>query len=80
MSLADDELGKKFPSRSKYRNDDKNVDTLAGFVLNIDARIHEEHVEREAVKGVGWAVALVKREAAKGDEGAKATLAQIGAR
>ena len=80
MSLADDELGKKFPSRSKYRTDDKNVDTLAGFVLNIDARIHEEHVEREALKGVGWAIALVKREAAKGDEGAKATLAQIGAK
>lgn len=80
MSLADDELGKKFPSRSKYRKDAENVDTLAGFVLNIDARIHEEHVEREALKGVPWAVALVKREAEKGDEGAKATLAQIGAK
>jgi hypothetical protein len=78
MGLADDELGKKFPSRSKYRKDNEPVDTLAGFVLNIDARIHEEHVEREAVKGVGWAVDLVKREAAKGDAGAKATLAQIG--
>ncbi|MFH5211441.1 peptidoglycan DD-metalloendopeptidase family protein [Antrihabitans sp. NCIMB 15449] len=80
MSKADEELGKKFPSRSKYRKDNEPVDTLAGFVLNIDARIHEEHVEREAVKGVGWAVDLVKREAAKGDAGAKATLAQIGSK
>lgn len=77
MSLADEELGKRFPSRSKYRKDNGLVDTLAGFVLNIDARIHEEHVEREALKGVGWAVDLVKREAAKGDEGAKAVLAEI---
>ena len=77
MSLADDELGKRFPSRSKYRDNDEAVDTLAGFVLNIDARIHEEHVEREALKGVDWAVALVKREADNGDPGARAVFAQI---
>lgn len=78
MSVADDELGKRFPSRSKYRKDDKTVDTLAGFILNIDARIHEEHVEREALKGIAWAIALVRREADKGDDGARAILNQIG--
>ncbi|MFI2561585.1 glycoside hydrolase family 19 protein [Nocardia farcinica] len=77
MSAADDELTKRFPSRSKYRENDEPVDTAVGFILNIDARIHEEHVEREALKGVPWAVELVKREAAKGDEGARAVLAQI---
>lgn len=77
MSVADAELGKKFPSRSKYRKDDELVDTLAGFVLNIDARMHEEHVEREALRGVTWAVELVKREAGKGDESARALLAEI---
>lgn len=77
MGKADEELSKKFPSRSKYRNDDKLVDTLAGFVLNIDARIHEDHVEREARKGMQWAIDLVKREAAKGDKSAQAVLADI---
>ncbi|PPJ31849.1 hypothetical protein C5E45_32685 [Nocardia nova] len=80
MSVADDELSKRFPSRSKYRKDNEPVDTLAGFILNIDARIHEESVEREALKGVQWAVDLVKREADKGDAGARAVLAQIGAK
>ncbi|MBM7280375.1 hypothetical protein JTZ10_21760 [Gordonia rubripertincta] len=77
MSFADDELKKKFPSRSKYRDSDAPIDTLAGYVLNIDARIHEEFVEREALKGVPEAVAKVKREALKGDKGAQAVLAQI---
>ncbi|QGJ87268.1 hypothetical protein SEA_WOCKET_22 [Gordonia phage Wocket] len=77
MAKADDELGKLFPSRSKYRTTDKPIDTLAGFVLNIDARIHEEYIEREALKGTQWCIDLVKREAAEGDEGAKAVLAQI---
>lgn len=77
MSHADDELRKEFPSRSKYRADDKPVDTLAGFVLNIDARIHEMFVEEQALKGVAWCVDLIKREAAKGDAAAKAVLAKI---
>lgn len=77
VSVADDELSKKFPSRSKYRESDEPIDTLAGFVLNIDARIHEEFVEREALKGVSWAVALVKRQADAGDEGARAIFAKI---
>ncbi|MGI5222501.1 peptidoglycan recognition protein family protein [Nocardia sp. CA-290969] len=71
------ELTQKYPSRSKYRKDDRVVDTLAGIVLNIDGRVHEDHVEREALKKVEWAVSLVKREAAKGDPGAQAVLAQI---
>src|SRR5690606_18768149 len=71
------ELTQKYPSRSKYRKDDKPVDTLAGSVLNIDGRVHEDHVEREALRMVEWAVGLVKREAAKGDAGAQAVLAQI---
>lgn len=77
MSVADDELSKKFASRSKYRDSDEPIDTLAGFVLNIDARIHEEFVEREALKGVSWAVDLVKRQADAGDEGARAIFAKI---
>lgn len=78
MSYADDELKKKFPSRSKYRLNDDPIDTLAGMILNVDARIHEEFVEREARKGVQWAVDLVKREAAKGDAGAKSVADSLG--
>jgi len=77
MSIADDELSKRFASRSRYRDSDESVDTAVGFILNIDARVHEESVEREALKGVAWAVTLVKREADKGDPGARAVLAQI---
>lgn len=71
------ELTQKLPSRSKYRANDNPVDTLAGMVLNIDARIHEESVERDALNGVLGAINLVRREANKGDAGAKAVLAQI---
>lgn len=46
LSLADIELTKKFPSRSRYCASDEPVDTLAGFILNIDARVHEWSVER----------------------------------
>lgn len=45
--IADSELGKRFPSRSKYRADDQPVDTVAGFVLNIDGRVHEHSIERQ---------------------------------
>lgn len=45
LSLADTELSKRYPSRSKYRANDEPVDTLAGFILNIDARIHERYTE-----------------------------------
>ncbi|MBM4554314.1 hypothetical protein GS466_04165 [Rhodococcus hoagii] len=87
MSIADDELGKKFPSRSIYRDHDREVDTLAGFVLNIDARIHEEFVEQQALLGVPEFVEIVKRVARDGMAGegsdfskrrAQAVLDQIG--
>src|SRR5690606_15597526 len=39
------ELTQKYPSRSKYRKDDKPVDTLAGLVLNADARVHEASID-----------------------------------
>ena len=68
------ELTQKLPSRSKYRANDDLVDSLAGFVLNTDGRIHEGFVENEAAKGVQWALDLVKREADKGDQGARAAL------
>ncbi len=71
------ELTQKLPSRSKYRTNDEPVDTLAGMVLNIDARIHEESTEREALNGVKSAIDLVRREAGRGDAGAQAVLAKI---
>ena len=39
------ELTKRFPSRSELRADDEDVDTLAGFILNIDGRVHEESIQ-----------------------------------
>ena len=72
------ELTKRFPSRSKYRADNGLVDTLAGLVLNVDARVHEMSVESEAANNASWAVNLVRREADRGDEGAKAILARLG--
>lgn len=36
------ELTQRLPSRSAHRDTDDPVDTLAGFVLNIDGRIHEK--------------------------------------
>lgn len=71
------ELTQLYPSRSKYRTDDQPVDTLAGYALNIDGRVHEEHVEREALMGEQWAVDLVQREADKGDTSSAAVIARI---
>lgn len=46
LTVVADELTKKFPSRSKYANDPtKPIDTLAGFELNVDGRIHEMSVD-----------------------------------
>lgn len=45
-SPADIELSKRFQSRSKYRTNDDAIDTFAGFILNIDGRIHERDTER----------------------------------
>ncbi|MDI9900265.1 GH25 family lysozyme [Rhodococcus sp. IEGM 1409] len=69
MSLADQELGKSFPSRSIYRDHDQVVDTLAGFVLNMDARIHEDFVVAQAKLGVSEYVEKVRRVAANGMAG-----------
>ncbi|PZT99496.1 MAG: hypothetical protein DI630_16905 [Gordonia sp. (in: high G+C Gram-positive bacteria)] len=44
--IANTELGKRYPSRSKYRTSDAPIDTLAGFILNIDARMHERWFEQ----------------------------------
>lgn len=47
------ELTQKYPSRSAYRAGDGNVDTLAGFILNVDGRIHESWVhDRAAEEGI----------------------------
>lgn len=45
LNAVYDELTKKFPSRSKYRKDNKPVDTLAGMVLNVDGRAHELSID-----------------------------------
>ncbi|MFC8531942.1 C39 family peptidase [Nocardia sp. NPDC057227] len=45
---ADEELSKRYLSRSKYRADDDEGDTLAGYILNIDARVHERSIEGRA--------------------------------
>ena len=37
-------LTRRLPSRSGYRTTDEPIDTLAGFVLNADARLHEQAV------------------------------------
>lgn len=74
---ASQELTKRFPSRSKYRHSDEPIDTLAGFVLNIDARIHEEFVERNALLGDPACIAIVKREADKGDLAARAIMQRV---
>lgn len=42
---ADVELTKKYASRSKYRANDEPLDTLAGYILNIDAQVHGRSVE-----------------------------------
>lgn len=53
------ELTQLLPSRSAYRTTDEPIDTMAGYVLNTDARQHESWVhERAAEDGMGpadWA-------------------------
>lgn len=43
------ELTQRYPSRSALRETDEPVDTLAGFLLNIDGRIHEKSVEDDRI-------------------------------
>lgn len=65
-SFSDEELGKKFPSRSAYRDSGEPIDTLAGIVSNIDARLHEKFVEDQAAQGEQWAIDKLKQVAETG--------------
>lgn len=55
----DRELTQLYPSRSAYAHTDKPIDTLAGYVLNTDARQHElwvqEQADREGIDPAAWA-------------------------
>ena len=61
------ELTKKFPSRSAYRTSDDLVDTVAGFVLNVDGRQHEEAVI-SAAKDTGLAPEQVVEKLREGKD------------
>lgn len=66
------EVTQLLESRSKYRNKTKPYkDTLAGYVLQLDAQGNEAQVERDALMGDKDALALVKREADAGDAASK---------
>jgi len=70
------EFTQKYPSRSKYRSSDGLIDTAVGMVLNVDAMSHEALIERNALLGNTEAIALVKREADKGDKWAQLVYAK----
>ena len=73
------ELAQKLPSRSEFRTSDAPVDTLAGLVINVDARIHEfANVYLALELGYQPAVDTLKAAAAKDSELAKAALAKLG--
>lgn len=74
------ELTQPYPSRSRYRENAKPVDTLAGMVLNADARIHEDATERAAMLGDDDAAALVRAAAEAGDPHAAAILGIVDGR
>lgn len=42
------ELTQRYPSRSAYRATDEPIDTMAGMLLNVDARVHEDWVHARA--------------------------------
>lgn len=44
------ELTQLYPSRSAYRTTDEPIDTIAGYALNTDARIHESWVHERAAE------------------------------
>ncbi len=72
------ELKQKLPSRSIYRTSDAPIDTVAGYVLNVDAMVHAQDVEHRAiVLGDPDAIADVKRVAAAGNSRAKLALNKI---
>lgn len=55
------ELTQPYPSRSAYRKNDEPVDTLAGYILNIDGRIHENWVLTQAKESGMKVVDFVKK-------------------
>ena len=55
------ELTQLYPSRSAYRKNDEPVDTLAGYILNIDGRIHENWVLTQAKESGMKVVDFVKK-------------------
>lgn len=62
----------RIPSQSKYKTEGEGARwQLHELVKNDDAMIHEMLVERQAMAGNPEALALVKREADKGDKWAK---------
>src|SRR5699024_11886812 len=71
------ELTQRYPSRSRYRVNDQPVDTLAGMVLNADARAHENMVERAALMGDEDSEKIVRAAADRGDHVAAAVIAEI---
>ena len=73
------ESTEKFATRSKYVRDPKNPyrDTLVGYILQLDAAQDEAFVEKEAAAGNPDYIALVKREADKGDRDSQAVLERI---
>lgn len=71
------ELAQKLASRSEFRASDDFVDTLAGFVLNIDGRVDEFMTVYLAVE-LGYEPAIEKLKAKPDSALAKAALAKIG--
>lgn len=62
------ELRQKLPSRAGYRTTDKPVDTLAGMVLNDNAAIEDDRVEKLATYGDPDALALIRAKADAGNK------------
>lgn len=72
------ELTEKFATRSKYRDRENPYrDTLVGYVLQLDAYQHHQDVEDAAREGNKDAIALVKREADRGDKDSAAVYAEL---
>ncbi|OMC44723.1 hypothetical protein A5742_27515 [Mycolicibacterium fortuitum] len=71
-------LFNRIPSQSKYRTAGEGAKwQLHELLKNDDAMIHEMLVERQAMMGNPEAVALVKREADKGDKWAQSVYAYL---
>lgn len=65
-------------SRSKYKAEGEGaIHKTKDLVLNIDGMTHETLIERQAMMGNAEALALVKREADRGDKWAKVVLRYV---